>query len=239
MKTPDIIDFSTEPRTPGSKAANKLRANKSVPAVLYGPGIKENVHFSISEVQLEKVLASKDAKFIKLNLDGGKEVNTIVRTVDFDPITDRPVHVDFYALNDKTKVTITVPIRLTGTSVGVTEGGRLYQPLRELTIRCLPGKVPAEFLVDISKLKIGATLKVNSLTTEDIEVVTAGERTIVVIRPPKGGLGIDSEEDEEEGEGDEDGDGEGEGEGKEGDGAKEKSEAKSSDGSSDKSGKKD
>jgi large subunit ribosomal protein L25 len=229
MKTPDIIDFATEPRTPGSKTANELRARKSVPAVLYGPGIGENIHFSISEIQLEKVLASKDAKFIKLILDGGKEVNSIVRTVDFDPVTDRPVHADFYALNDKTRLTITVPIRLTGTSAGVTEGGRMYQPLRELTIRCLPGKIPAEFIVDITNLKIGATLKVDSLETEDIDVVTPGERTIVVIRPPKGGLGIEGEDEEDEGE-----------EGEEGEeGAEEGGESASSEESTDKAGKSD
>ncbi|MCA1801342.1 MAG: 50S ribosomal protein L25 [Rhodothermaceae bacterium] len=204
MKTPETIEFATDTRTPGRKSAKDLRSQKSVPAVLYGPGIKNNTHFSVSEIQLEKVLASKNAKFIQLNLDGGKQTKAIVRTVDFGP-----VHVDFYALSDKTKVTITVPIRLTGTSVGVTEGGRLYQPLRELTIRCLPGKIPSEFMVDITKLKIGATLKVNSLITEEIEVITAGERTIVVIRPPKGGIGgLDEDEEGEEGEG--------EGEGEEG-----------------------
>jgi large subunit ribosomal protein L25 len=200
MKTPETIEFATETRTPGRKPAKELRTRYAVPAVLYGPGIKENVHFSISEIQLEKVLASKNAKFIQLNLDGGKSAKAIVRTVEFDPVTDRPVHVDFYALEEKTKVTITVPIRLSGTSVGVTEGGRLYQPLRELTIRCLPGKIPAEFMVDITKLKIGATLKVSSLKTEDIEVVTPGGRTIVVIRPPKGGIGAAGEDEEEEGE---------------------------------------
>lgn len=205
MKTPETIEFATDPRTPGRKTAGDLRSQKSVPAVLYGPGVKENVHFAVSEIQLEKILASKDAKFIQLSLDGGSQAKAIVRTVDFDPITDRPVHVDFYALSDKSKVTITVPIRLTGTSVGVTEGGRLYQPLRELTIRCLPGKIPAEFMVDITKLKIGATLKVNSLKTEDIDVITAGERTIVVIRPPKGGIGGLGED--EEGEGEEDAEG--------------------------------
>lgn len=205
MKTPETIEFATDPRTPGRKTAGDLRSQKSVPAVLYGPGVKENVHFAVSEILLEKILASKDAKFIQLSLDGGSQAKAIVRTVDFDPITDRPVHVDFYALSDKSKVTITVPIRLTGTSVGVTEGGRLYQPLRELTIRCLPGKIPAEFMVDITKLKIGATLKVNSLKTEDIDVITAGERTIVVIRPPKGGIGGLGED--EEGEGEEDAEG--------------------------------
>jgi large subunit ribosomal protein L25 len=202
MKTPETIEFATDTRTTGRKSAKDLRSQKSIPAVLYGPGIENNVHFSVSEIQLEKVLASKNAKFIQLNLDGGKPTKAIVRTVDFDPITDRPVHVDFYALSDKTKVTITVPIRLTGTSVGVTEGGRLYQPLRELTIRCLPGKIPSEFMVDIAKLKIGATLKVNSLKTEDIEVITPGERTIVVIRPPKGGIGgLGEDEEGEDGEG--------------------------------------
>jgi large subunit ribosomal protein L25 len=201
MKTPETIEFATDVRTPGRKTASDLRLQKSVPAVLYGPGIENNVHFAVSEIQLEKVLASKDAKFIQLNLDGGKHAKAIVRTVEYDPITDRPVHVDFYALSDKVKLTITVPIRLTGTSVGVTEGGRLYQPLRELTIRCTPGKIPAEFMVDITKLKIGATLKVNSLKTEEIDVITPGERTIVVIRPPKGGIGgLGEDEEGEEGE---------------------------------------
>ena len=84
-------------------------------------------------------------------------------------------------------VTVTIPIRLKGTSPGVIEGGRLYQSLRKLSVSALPGVLPSELTVDISKLQIGHNLKVRTLKLKDITPLMSPDRTILVIRPPRGG----------------------------------------------------
>ena len=193
MSKPNIIQLQIFERASGAKESQKLRSEKLVPAVLYGPAQKENFHFSIKELDLEKILRVKLVQFIELNFKDGKKVTAFLKTTQFHPVTDRPLHVDFYVLDDKTPVTLTVPIRLTGSSPGVLEGGRLYQSLRKLSIKCLPTDVVSEILLDISDLKIGSTLKVKNLALGGLTPLMSPERTIVVIRPPKGGLQAEEE----------------------------------------------
>ncbi|MEX0928707.1 MAG: 50S ribosomal protein L25, partial [Balneolales bacterium] len=114
--------------------------------------------------------------------------NALLKSVEFHPVTDKPLHADFYALDEKTQVTLTIPIRLIGSPAGVVEGGRMFQPLRLLQVRCDPDKIPAEFTIDISELNIGDSLHVSDLQVEGVTPLQDPVRTIVVIRPPKGAI---------------------------------------------------
>jgi len=155
--------------------------------VVYGPGVEGNLHFSVPRVALEKILSVKNLQFIKLMFEGGKHIDAILKVTQFHPVTDAPVHADFYATKEDVPVTVTIPIRLKGTSPGVIEGGRLYQSLRKLSVSALPGVLPSELTVDISKLQIGHNLKVRTLKLKDITPLMSPDRTILVIRPPRGG----------------------------------------------------
>lgn len=186
MEKPKTIELKALNRSLDSKTS-KLREEELVPGVLYGPEMEENVHFGVNRIALEKILAVKNLQFIKLVFEDGRSFDAILKTAQFHPVTDAPIHADFYAIDDKTPVTVTIPIRITGTSPGVVEGGRLYQSLRKLTVKALPGKLPAELSVDISKLKIGHNLKVRTLKLAGITPLMPPERTILVIRPPRGG----------------------------------------------------
>ena len=185
MKKPNVIEFEAEVRGAGSTPSKQLRDQKLVPAVIYGPGVEDNLLISLPEIEVEKLLSRIEKEFVLIKVDG-QEYKCLIYDVDFHPVTDRPIHVDLYATRPDSPVTITVPIRLEGTAPGITEGGRLYQPLREIQIKCLPENVPAEFVVNIGKLNIGNSLKVRRIKPKDLEILTAAERTIVVIRPPKG-----------------------------------------------------
>ncbi len=203
MAYPELIKLEGTPREL-SKAANKeLRDSKRVPAVLYGPEVEENLHFSIDELELEKILKRKQTKLQELTIDG-KIYKTLLKRTDFDPVTDRPIHADFYVLSENHKVTLRVPIKITGAARGVVEqGGRLFQPMKFIRIRVLPTNIPAEFEVDVTELKIGQSTHVGDLSMDGIIPLDSLNRTIVNIRPPKGKMLSEFDEAEAESEGEE------------------------------------
>lgn len=201
MAKPEIVTVEATERPKGKSALKNMRNDFLVPAVAYGPKLEGNLHVSIPELELEKVLQSNKTIIIKL-VHEGKEYSTLLQSVQYHPVTDRPLHVDLFALEEQTPVTITIPIRLAGTPKGLAEGGRLYQPLRRIQVQCLPRDIPSEIVLDISALDIGDTIDVEAIDVEGIAPVRANYRTIAVIRPPKGGLAeiLGLEEEEEEGE---------------------------------------
>ncbi len=204
MEKPTVITVEASERPKSKSALKQMRDDLTVPTVAYGPKVKKNLHVTIPELELEKVLKSNKKSIIKLVYEG-KEYNTLIQSVEYHPVTDRPLHADLFVMDDKLPVTITIPIRLVGTPQGVTEGGRLYQPLRWLYAQCMPKNIPAEIVLDISHLNIGDTLDVGAIDIEGVEALRDSFRTIAVIRPPKGGLdellGLDEEGEEvEEGE---------------------------------------
>ncbi len=194
----ELVKIEGTPRELSKKANKALRAEKRVPAVLYGPEIKENIHFSVDELELEKILRKAQTKIQELVVDG-KVYKTLLKRMEYDPVTDRPIHADFYVLSDKHKVTLRVPVRINGTARGVVEGGgRLFQPMKFIRIRVLPEFIPAEFDVDVTPLKIGNSFHVGDLDLEGIIPLDSMSRTIVTIRPPKGALVSEVLEDEDE-----------------------------------------
>lgn len=186
MAYPELVKLEGKVRV-GSKASNReLRAEKRVPAVLYGPEVKENITFSISEIELEKILRKKQTKLQELTVDG-KTYKTLLKRTDFDPVTDRPIHVDFYVLSNNHPVTLRVPVVIKGNSKGVVEsGGRLFQPMKEVRIRVAPEFIPAEFDVDITPLGVGQSFHVGDLNLDGIIPIDSVKRTIINVRPPKG-----------------------------------------------------
>ena len=185
MITPEVFTLKGEKRETGRKVADALRDAMRVPAVLYGPEVEENIHFSIDELELEKILSNSRRQIIELEVDGNT-YKTLLKTTDFHPVSDRAIHADFYVLDDDHKVTLSVPLRLTGSAIGVTDGGgRVFQPMHILRIRTFPENIPGAYSIDITELEIGDSFHVRDLDLEDIEALDDGSRTIVTIVPPK------------------------------------------------------
>ena len=203
MAKPEYVKLEGTPRETSRQENRELRASKRVPAVLYGPEVKENIHFSVDELALEKILSRAQTKVQELTIDG-KVYKTLLKRTEFDPVTDRPIHADFYVLSNNHKVTLRVPIGIRGAARGVVEGGgRLFQPMKFLRIRVLPENIVAEFEVDVTPLKIGHSFHVSDLELDGIVPLDSLNRTIVTIRPPKGQLLKDviDDEDDDAGEG--------------------------------------
>ncbi|MCP9290832.1 50S ribosomal protein L25 [Gracilimonas sediminicola] len=186
MAYPELVKLEGKVRETSKKANKALREELRVPAVLYGPDVEENVHFSIDELELEKILRKPQTKLQELTVDG-KSYKTLLKRTEFDPVTDRPIHADFYVLADDQKVTLRVPIKISGNAKGVVEnGGRVFKPMNFVRIRVLPADIPAEFEIDISPLEIGQSFHISDLELEGIIPLDDLSRTIVTIRPPKG-----------------------------------------------------
>lgn len=185
MSKPEVKTIDVQPRETGTKESKKLRKNLRIPAVLYGPEVEENHHFSVDELELEEMLSVNRTILQDIEIDGNS-YTTLLKNVDFHPVTDRPLHADFYALSDEHQVVVRVPVHLEGVAHGVTEGGgRVFQPMYIVRIKAYPEDIPASYTLDITELTIGDSLHVSDLPLDDVETLDDPERTIVTIRPPK------------------------------------------------------
>lgn len=185
MAAPEVVKLKAEKRETGRKPAQALRDAMKVPGVLYGPAVDENISFSVDELELEDVLSVSKRQILELDVDGETH-KTLLKDFDTHPVTDRVIHFDLYELSDEHEVTLSVPVHLTGTAVGVTEGGgRVFQPMHILRVRVKPDQIQGEYQVDISELEIGDSLHVRDLDLEGITPLDDLGRTIVTIRPPK------------------------------------------------------
>lgn len=177
-----------------------LRKEGNVPANLYGG--KENMNFHIERIKLEKLLSVSEVHEISLKFED-KSVRAIIRDVQFDPVTDFPIHVDFMEVFEDKPVTIAVPVRFTGNSIGVMNGGQRREKLRKLVLKALPAHIPEEFVVDVTKMKIGDVIQVEELEKEGVEFLDHPKAVIVSVKNSRTAMAaadsLDDDEDEDEG----------------------------------------
>ena len=131
-------------------ALNALRKEGRIPAVLYGG--KENVNFHVNEIAFSKLITTHEVYFIDLNF-GDKTIKAVISDVQFHPVTDKPIHIDFMEVFEDKPVTIGVPVAFTGASKGVLAGGKRREKLRKMTLRALPAHLPEVVTIDITNVK--------------------------------------------------------------------------------------
>lgn len=167
----------------GSKHAATLRRQGMVPCVIYGAG--ENVHFYADVREISKALITPEVYKVVITVDG-KTYETVVQSAQFHPVTDRPVHVDFFQLSADKPVVIALPVRTVGTSQGVRAGGKLRVNLRKMKVKGLPGSIPDQVTVNIEELKIGDFIRVGDLKTEGIEFVDPKNLVVAAVKTSRG-----------------------------------------------------
>lgn len=176
MKT---IAISGSPReNVGKRDAKELRYAGKVPAVLYGG--KEQFHFAIDAPDLRDLVYTPDVNFVELTVDGKKTL-AIMKDIQFHPLTEKIVHIDFLQLFDDKAVTIEIPVKLTGTSPGVKEGGKLVQKLRKLRVNALPKDMPQFVEVSLEPLEVGKSTRVRDLQSAGYTITNVAEDTIVSV----------------------------------------------------------
>ena len=188
----------SERESVGKKATKALRNAGKVPCVIYG-GDKP-LHFSADEKSFKNLVYTPNAYTAVIDLGAGGKFDAVLQDIQFHPVTDAIVHVDFYQLFEDKPVTMKIPVQLVGNSPGVRSGGRLDFRIRRLTIKALPGKLPDFFNVDISKLKIGGNISVGSLLSDDFTIMHPASNIIVQVKASRtSGKGGADNDDEEEG----------------------------------------
>ncbi len=173
------IAISGSPReNVGKRDAKELRYQGLVPAVLYGG--KNQIHFSVSAADLKALVYTPDVSFVALEI-GSVKAQAIIQDVNFHPLTDLPLHVDFLELDEKKPVVMQIPVKLTGTSPGVKIGGKLIQKLRKLRVKALPKDMPQNVEVSITKLEVGKSVGVGELNFDNFKIMNNPEDTIVSV----------------------------------------------------------
>jgi large subunit ribosomal protein L25 len=203
------VSLSGSPReNVGKKDAGLVRAEGKIPCVLYGG--EEQTHFSIDYIEFNKYIYTPDVYIYELEIEG-KTVNAIIRDIQFHPVTDATIHVDFLELVEGKPVRMELPLKLTGNSIGVRNGGRLLANFRRINIKGIPAELPEAVEVDISKLRIGQFIRIKDLSLPSATILHNPNNVVVGVKMARGAVDEDEEEGEEDEEGAEGAEGEGEG----------------------------
>ncbi|MET2986338.1 50S ribosomal protein L25/general stress protein Ctc [Aureibaculum conchae] len=184
----------------GKVATKALRNAGKVPCVLYGG--EKPVHFSAEELAFRHLVYTPNVYTATIELEGGEKLNAIVQDIQFHPVTDRILHIDFYQLFDDKAVSLNIPVKLEGNAPGVINGGVLRFPNRRLRVRAIPANLPDFINIDISTLKIGDKVFVESVMSEDFEILHPEDMVVVQVRTARAAI-VDEVEDEEGEEGEE------------------------------------
>jgi len=167
----------------GGRSARSIRNSGLIPVNYYYKG-EENINLTVIQNEFLKSMRSGHRIF-KVDLKGSTQY-VMVKEIQYHPVTDDVIHIDLMRVRRDEKMTISVSLELIGSSVGVKEGGVMMQNLTSIEISCLPADVPENITVDISDLELNANLNVEDLEiSEELEVLTSGDISVVSCQPPK------------------------------------------------------
>lgn len=191
----DILSLKATARnTVGKSNARRMRHEGVVPAIVYGHG--ENIMCSIAEGELRSLLLTPKVYLVDLDIDGKVE-KVVLKDVQFHPVTDRPLHLDFYRYAEDRELAFEIPIVLAGHAKGVKAGGKLIPGIRRLKVKGLPSDFPNVITVDISNLQIGDVLLVEDFKLDKLTIVDTKTLVIAAIKSQRAGVAMVDEEEED------------------------------------------
>ncbi len=177
----------------GKKATKALRNAGQVPCVIYGGG--EPLHFSAEQIAFKDLVYTPDVHTVVLDLNGDK-LDAVLQDIQFHPVTDAILHMDFYQIFEDKEISMEIPIHTKGIARGVKNGGVLRYNLRRLKVKGLPGDLPDFIEADVTNLKIGNKLYVTAVESDDYKIQHP-ENTVICQVKTSRNLIADVEEEEE------------------------------------------
>lgn len=163
----------------GKKAAKEQRSSDSVPCVLYGG--KENVHFTATNSELRKLIYSPDVFVVNLDVEG-KTCKAVLKALQFHPVTDKVLHLDFLEVTDDKPVVVEIPVKLEGLAEGVKAGGKLSLEMRKLKVKGIYTQVPERIVVDVTSLGLGKTIQVGNVSVSNLEILNAKNAVVCQVK---------------------------------------------------------
>lgn len=176
----------------GRKATRLLRRAGGVPCNLYGESKDENgkptsLPFSTTNPELRNLIYTPDIFVVNLDIDG--EIHkAVMREIQFHPVKDTVLHVDFYEITDTKLIEMDVPIRLNGLAAGVKAGGRLVATVRKLKVKAVHSNIPERLDIDVTNLGLGKTIKAGELHFEGLELVTSKDVVVCQVKMTRGAI---------------------------------------------------
>ena len=170
----------------GKKATRDLRNNNSVPCVLYGlqkdeKGLPVATHFTVTVDGLRNLVYTPNIYVVELNIDGTAH-KAIMKDIQFHPVKDNILHVDFLEINEEAPIVMQVPVKLEGLAEGVKAGGKLALQVRKLKVKALYNQIPERLVVNVTNLGLGKTIKVGELSFEGLELLNAKEVVVCAVK---------------------------------------------------------
>ena len=177
MKT---FQLAGQPRPDlGKKASKGLRAGDLIPAVLYGGN--DVVHFTVSQEAVRNLVYSPDIFVIDLDI-AGKKVKAVLKDLQFHPVTDAILHLDFLEVEAGKPIVMEVPVVLTGHAEGVKAGGKLSLEMRNLKVRAPYNEIPEQLFIDVTELGLGKTIQVGALSFDGLEITNAKNAVVCAVK---------------------------------------------------------
>ena len=185
----------TKRESVGKKVTKALRNADQVPCVIYGKG--NTLHFAAPEKSFKKLVYTPNVYTAVIELEDGEKINAILQDIQFHPVTDRILHMDFYQLFPDKEVTMIIPVRLKGVAPGIIKGGALRFTNRKLKVKALPANLPDEIIADISGLDIGDKLYVRDLKNDKYTIMHPDNVVVVQVRMARTASKVEDVEEEE------------------------------------------
>lgn len=162
-----------------SRALKAIRKNGEVPCVMYGG--EKNYNFTMVEKDLNKIVYTPHIYIIDLIIDGEKK-NAILKDIQFQPVKDTILHVDFYEIDESKPIIMNVPVELAGLAPGVQAGGKMQHQMRRLKVRALYTAIPEKLTINVSKMGLGKAVKVGELSFDGLELVNPKDAVVCSIK---------------------------------------------------------
>lgn len=163
----------------GKKATKALRNSDSVPCVMYGG--EEVIHFTLSTSDLRHLIYTPHVYQVSLTI-GDKKYDAVIKDIQFHPVSDAVLHMDFYQIFEDKPVVMNIPVKLEGFSEGVRAGGKLTLENRYLKVKGLPANLPDTIAVSINELTLGQSIYVGSLSYENLELLNAKNAVVASVK---------------------------------------------------------
>ena len=170
----------------GKKESKKLRSEGMVPCVIYGNG--ETVHFAVKEKDFKPLIFTPKSYLVEFDIDGQKEVG-VMREIQYHPVKDNILHVDFYHVIPGKPIAIDIPVKLSGNSEGVRQGGKLILSKRKIRVSAAMENLPDELIVDITNLGLGKSIFVGDLSYENITILTPATTAVCAVKMTRAARG--------------------------------------------------